>query len=175
MRLAVTLVVAIVAEAVAYFLPGVKAVAIAGMALAAGAIGLAGLITYQKGWAALRRARLNMTVLMSVAVSGAFLIREWPEAAMVMALYGIAELIEARAADRARRAIPSLMALAPERADILQLDGGWMQVGSDAVAAGAVVRVRPSQRTPLDGEVVLGEVHEITDKGNINQRAVLTN
>ena len=59
---------------------------------------------------------------MSVAVTGAFVIGQWPEAAMVMALYAIAELIEARAADRARNAIQGLVALAPEQADVLQAD-----------------------------------------------------
>ena len=47
----------------------------------------------KKGFAALRRGRLNINALMTVAVSGAFVIGQWPEAAMVMALYAVAELI----------------------------------------------------------------------------------
>jgi Cd2+/Zn2+-exporting ATPase len=57
-----------------------------------------------------------MNALMGVAVTGAFLIGQWPEAAMVMALYAIAELIEARSVDRARNAIKGLLALTPETA-----------------------------------------------------------
>ena len=53
---------------------------------------------------------------MAVAVTGAFVIGQWPEAAMVMAFYAIAEPIEARSVDRARNAIQSLLALAPEKA-----------------------------------------------------------
>src|SRR3546814_15194843 len=69
-----------------------------------------------KGFFALRHGRLNINALMTVAVTGAFLIGQWAEAAMVMALYAIAELIEARAVDRARNAIKGLLDLAPETA-----------------------------------------------------------
>ena len=69
--------------------------------MAAAAIALAGFSTFRKGLSALRHGRLNINALMTVAVAGAFVIGQWPEAAMVMALYAIAELIEARAVDRA--------------------------------------------------------------------------
>lgn len=55
---------------------------------------------------------------MTVAVTGAFLIGHWPEAAMVMALDAIVEALEARAADRARATISRLMELAPEQARV---------------------------------------------------------
>jgi cation transport ATPase len=42
---------------------------------------------------------------------------------MVMALYAIAELIEARSVDRARNAIKSLLALTPETAEVKQANG----------------------------------------------------
>ncbi len=66
------------------------------MSLALAAISLAGLPVCIKGLAALRQGRLNITALMTVAVSGAFLIGHWPEAGMVMALYALAEALEAR-------------------------------------------------------------------------------
>jgi Cd2+/Zn2+-exporting ATPase len=89
------------------------------------AIVMAGFSTYSKGLAALSQGRLNINALMSVAVTGAFAIGQWPEAAMVMALYAIAELIEARSVDRARNAIKSLLALTPETAEVRQADGSW--------------------------------------------------
>ena len=96
----VALLLAVAAEGLSFFLPQDLLLGrYAGMALAAAAIGLAGLGTYKKGLAALRVARLNINALMSVAVTGAFAIGQWPEAAMVMALYAIAELIEASVAD----------------------------------------------------------------------------
>ena len=97
------------AELVHFIAPDTLPFRVLGMAVAAIAIGLAGLSTYTKGLAALRRGQLNMNALMGVAVTGAFLIGQWPEAAMVMALYAIAELIEARSVDRARNAIKSCL------------------------------------------------------------------
>jgi Cd2+/Zn2+-exporting ATPase len=126
------------------------------MALAAGAIALAGFSVYGKGVSALMQARLNMNALMTVAVTGAFLIGQWPEAAMVMALYAIAEAIEARAVDRARNAIKSLLALAPEQAEVLQADGQWLQCPVKTIEVGATVRVRPGERSALDGVVTSG-------------------
>ncbi len=155
-RLGFALLLAIAAEAFAYFGGGTAVVTEIEMALAAAAIGLAGLDTYKKGIASLRHGRLNITALMSVAVTGAFLIGEWPEAAMVMALYAIAELIEARSLDRARNAIQSLMALAPEQAQMRQPDGNWTTVAAADVPLDAVVRVRPGERVPLDGVVTAG-------------------
>jgi Cd2+/Zn2+-exporting ATPase len=126
------------------------------MALAAAAIAFSGFSTYRKGLAALRRGQLNMNALMGVAVTGAFLIGQWPEAAMVMALYAIAELIEARSVDRARNAIKGLLALTPETAEIRQSDGTWLETPADKVAIGALARVKPGARIPLDGRVVSG-------------------
>jgi Cd2+/Zn2+-exporting ATPase len=155
-RLVAALFAALSAEAVSFFLsPGLWTTAL-GMGLAAAAIWLSGLSTYKKGWAALRQRRLNMNALMSVAVTGAFLIGQWPEAAMVMALYGIAELIEVRAADRARNAIKKLLALAPDHADVLQSDGSWRSVAAADVPLEAQVRIRPGERIPLDGVITQG-------------------
>ena len=120
------------------------------------AIGLAGLDTYKKGLTALRHGRLNINALMTVAVTGAFLIGQWPEAAMVMALYAIAELIEARSVDRARNAIQGLMAMAPEEADIRQDNGSWRMVKAGEVPLGATARIRPGERVPLDGVITAG-------------------
>jgi Cd2+/Zn2+-exporting ATPase len=156
LRLGLALGLAVLAEAVELFAPHATAFQAAGMALALGAIALSGLETYAKGFAALRRGRLTISALMSVAVTGAFLIGQWPEAAMVMVLYAIAELIEARSADRARNAIRTLMALAPERADVRQADGSWKLLPAAAVAVSDVARVRPGERVPLDGVLTRG-------------------
>jgi Cd2+/Zn2+-exporting ATPase len=135
------------------------------IALALAAIPLAGLPVYLKGVAALRQGRLNINALMTVAVTGAFLIGHWPEAAMVMALYAVAEALEVRAAARARAAIRRLMELAPDQARLRLAAGTWRQVAVDAVAVGQVVRVEPGERIPLDG---------VVDQGSsaVNQAAV---
>lgn len=127
-----------------------------GALLALVAIALSGIETYRKGWVALRHRTLNINALMSIAVTGAVLIGQWPEAAMVMVLFAIAEHIEARSLGRARDAISGLLALAPEQASVQQEDGSWREVPAAEVAVGARVRVRPGERVALDGEVVGG-------------------
>ncbi|WP_414154479.1 heavy metal translocating P-type ATPase [Pseudomonas sp. BNK-43-a] len=125
--------------------------------LALAAILGCGLGTYKKGWIALKNRNLNINALMSIAVTGAVLIGQWPEAAMVMVLFTIAELIEARSLDRARNAISGLMQLTPDMATVQQVDGQWREVEVREVAIGARVRVRPGERIGLDGEVVSGQ------------------
>ncbi|GFM80757.1 copper-translocating P-type ATPase [Pseudomonas cichorii] len=115
-----------------------------------------GLTTYKKGWIALKNFNLNINALMSIAVTGAVLIGQWPEAAMVMFLFTVAELIEAKSLDRARNAISSLMQLTPDVATVRQSDGSWVETEVKSVELGAIVRVRPGERIGLDGEVVSG-------------------
>jgi len=129
--------------------------AVAGLALLA--ILLSGLSTYKKGWVALKNRNLNINALMSIAVTGAVLIGQWPEAAMVMVLFALAELIEAKSLDRARQAIHGLLALTPEQATVLQADGSWQSVPTSQVAIGAQMRVRPGERIGLDGVVSAGQ------------------
>lgn len=147
---------AIGAEALDYFAAAELWLQGLGMLFALAAIALSGLSTYRKGLAALRLGQLNMNALMGVAVTGAFLIGQWPEAAMVMALYAIAELIEARSVDRARNAIQELLALAPDSAEVRQADGSWRETPAHQVMLAARIRVRPGGRIPLDGRVAVG-------------------
>ena len=115
-----------------------------------------GLTTYKKGWIALKNLNLNINALMSIAVTGAVLIGQWPEAAMVMFLFTVAELIEAKSLDRARNAISGLMQMAPDKATVQQADGSWLELEVKDIALGAIVRVRPGERIGLDGEVIAG-------------------
>jgi Cd2+/Zn2+-exporting ATPase len=157
LRLAGSLALALTAELLHLVVPAYPGDELVEIGIAITAIALAGFSVFRKGLAALRQGRLNINALMSVAVTGAFLIGRFPEAAMVMALYAVAEAIEARAVERARQAITSLMALAPDEAEIRQSDGRWQRVVASAVAIGDVVRVRPGERLPLDGTVLSGE------------------
>lgn len=155
-RYGLALVLAFAAEAIAYLAPDSLAWRVLGMGIAVGAIALAGFSTYSKGLAALRHGRIGINALMTVAVTGAFLIGQWPEAAMVMALYAIAELIEARSVDRARGAIKALMKLAPETAEARGPDGSWAVVASSAVQVGQTLRIKPGARVPLDVNLTSG-------------------
>lgn len=127
------------------------------IALAVLAIATGGLDTYKKGWVAIRNRNLNINALMAIAVTGAILIGQWPEAAMVMFLFALAEAIEVLSLDRARNAIRSLMAMAPERATVQQADGSWHEIDAKQVGIGRVVRVKPGERIPLDGHITAGQ------------------
>ncbi len=120
------------------------------------AVLLAGMKTYRKGWIAVKNVNLNINALMSVAVTGALLLQQWPEAAMVMVLFNIAELIEAKALDRARNAIDSLLKLAPEWMTVQQADNSWQPMQPADVPLSAIVRVKPGEKIGLDGVVVSG-------------------
>mgnify|MGYP006324083879 FL=1 len=155
-RLLAALALATAAESLSFLVPDAPWSKWVGLAVAAAAIALAGFSTFSKGLTALRHGRLNINALMSVAVAGAFVIGQWPEAAMVMALYAIAELIEARSVDRARNAISGLLALSPDTADLRQPDGTWKTVPVGDVPIGATVRVRPGERVAMDAVVTEG-------------------
>lgn len=120
------------------------------------AIALGGLTTYKKGWLAVSNFNLNINALMSVAVTGAVIIGQYPEAAMVMVLFNLSEAIEAKALDRARNAIKGLLALAPDTATVLGRDGAWTETDIREVAVGSRVRVRPGEKIALDGVIVSG-------------------
>lgn len=148
--LGISLVTASAAEAV-YWLHNGNHWSVVVLALVAVFTG--GLSTYKKGWIALKNRNLNMNALMSIAVTGAMLIGHWPEAAMVMVLFALAEVIEAKSLDRARNAIRGLLDLTPEQATVQQADGTW---GAKQITIGARVRVKPGERIALDGEVLEG-------------------
>ncbi|OIQ89071.1 putative cadmium-transporting ATPase [mine drainage metagenome] len=120
------------------------------------AVAAVGPTTYRKGWLALRHGQLNVNALMSIAVTGAMALGQWPEAAMVIVLFTVAEAIEASSLQRARRAIEGLMKLAPETVNVQQADGRWAVVDAGAVGVGRLVRVQPGERIGLDGEIVRG-------------------
>ena len=155
-RLGLALALAVAAEGVGFFAPDTRVWQATGLAIAAGAVWASGFGVFKKGLTALRHGRLNINALMTVAVTGAFAIGQWPEAAMVMALYAIAEAIEAKAEDRARHAIKGLLELAPEVAAVRQADGRWLESPVGSVPVQAVLRVRPGERVPMDGVVAVG-------------------
>ena len=105
-----------------------------------------------------RAGLLDINVLMVVAVFGALLLREWTEAASVVFLFALAQLLETRAMERARDSIRALMELAPSEA-IVRRGRVEARVPVDDVRVGDVVLVRPGDKIPLDGRVADGESH----------------
>ncbi len=102
-----------------------------------------------------RAAVLDINVLMLVAVAGAIALGEWGEAASVVFLFAVAQMLESRAMERARGAIGALMDLAPSDATVRR-GTALATVPVDDVVVGDVVIVRPGEKIPLDGRVVAG-------------------
>ena len=121
------------------------------------AIALSGLPIYKKGLIALRHRDLNINALMSVAATGALLLGQFPEAAMVMALFAVAEKLESASLTRAKNAVTALLALAPQEATVGRPDGSFAVVAADTVTVGTTVRLKPGERVALDGVVTAGQ------------------
>ncbi len=120
------------------------------------AIATGGVFTAKRAAISARAGLLDIHVLMMIAVAGAIILGEWTEAASVVLLFALAQLLEARAMDRARGAIGALMDLAPSDALVRRATGD-VRLPVDDVAIGDVVLVRPGEKIPLDGQVAAGE------------------
>ncbi len=127
----------------------------AGLIFALAAVLLVGVGTFKKGIRSALRGTLNMNALMAVAVTGGILIGAWPEAAMVMVLFEISEAIERLSMTKARNSIRNLMEVAPETA-LVKTNSGFEKRAVEDVAPGALIRVAPGERIPLDGRIRTG-------------------
>jgi Zn2+/Cd2+-exporting ATPase len=106
--------------------------------------------------AAVSGTPFSIEMLMTIAAVGAVFIGAAEEAAAVVLLFLIGELLEGVAAGRARASIQSLAALVPKTA-LLEQDGRTLEVPAESLALGAIILVRPGERIPADGIVVSGE------------------
>ncbi|HBV13247.1 MAG TPA: heavy metal translocating P-type ATPase, partial [Brevundimonas sp.] len=77
------------------------------------------------------------------------------EAAAVVLLFLVGEMLEGVAAGRARKSIQGLAALVPKTA-FVEVDGVTTEVAAETVAVGAIILVRPGDRVPADGEIIEG-------------------
>ncbi|HZR03316.1 MAG TPA: heavy metal translocating P-type ATPase [Burkholderiales bacterium] len=152
--MAIAGITAIGAEIVAWITGSESSLLVVALALISIVTG--GKDTLRKGWIAMCNLTLNINFLMTVAAIGAIAIGQWPEAAMVIFLFGLAELIETLSLDRARSAIRGLMAISPDTATIKGQSGEWKEIQAGSVAVGAIARVKPGERIPLDGIVLSG-------------------
>jgi Cd2+/Zn2+-exporting ATPase len=114
-----------------------------------------GVLSARRALSSIKARRLDIHVLMTVAVAGAIALGEWSEAATVVFLFAVAQHLESRSMDRARHAIRALMDLTPSDAVVLR-DGQAIGIRVDDVKVGDVLRIRPGAKVPLDGVVVSG-------------------
>ncbi|WP_368643255.1 heavy metal translocating P-type ATPase [Castellaniella ginsengisoli] len=111
----------------------------------------------RQAWALARAGSpFSIETLMSAAALGALLIGEAAEAAAVVWLFSVGELLESVAADRARAGIRSLASLVPSTAIRLDAQGGQRTVPAAALRVDDRVLVRPGDRVPADGVILQG-------------------
>jgi Cd2+/Zn2+-exporting ATPase len=126
-------------------------------ALAIGAIAAAGPWTARRALASLRARTLDIHVLMVVAVVGAAILGDWVEASSVTCLFALAQWLEVRSLERARRAISALVDLAPSTATVRRPDGTERPTPVADLIAGDIIVVRPGEKVAADGMVAAGE------------------
>jgi Cd2+/Zn2+-exporting ATPase len=97
----------------------------------------------------------SIEMLMTIAAVGAVIIGATEEAAMVVFLFLVGELLEGVAAGRARASIQGLTRLVPKTA-LLEQDGTTREVPAESLAVGSVILIRPGDRVPADGVIVDG-------------------
>ncbi|MFB9948570.1 heavy metal translocating P-type ATPase [Rhizobium puerariae] len=109
--------------------------------------------------AALAGTPFSIEMLMTIAAVGAVVIDASEEAAAVVFLFLVGELLEGVAAGRARQSIQSLTALVPKNA-LLEVDGReggrTREVPAESLAIGSIILVRPGDRISADGVIVAG-------------------
>lgn len=119
------------------------------------AISLSGIKTLFRGVINLFHLTFTMNTLMAVAVAGAVIIGQYPEAAMVMVLYEIGEEIEDRTLARAQKSIRNLLEKAPSVIELL-VNGSWIKTGAESIQVGSIYRAVPGQMLVADGVVIDG-------------------
>lgn len=107
------------------------------------------------GFAALRTFTLNIRLLMVVGAAGAVALGLWEEAALLVFVYSLGDVLEAYAVDRARGVIRALMALMPKEA-LVRRDGSEVVLPTEEILIGDMVIVRPGEKIPTDGRVIAG-------------------
>jgi Cd2+/Zn2+-exporting ATPase len=94
--------------------------------------------------------------LMTIATLGAFAINEYPEAVAVMLFFKVGELFQDFALNRSRRSIQSLLEIRPDYANLLHGNSS-ARVSPEEIKIGDLIIVKPGERVPLDGKVILGK------------------
>ncbi|RCW80774.1 heavy metal translocating P-type ATPase [Paracoccus lutimaris] len=110
----------------------------------------------KRAFAALRMGQpFTIESLMTIAASGALVIGAAEEAALVVFLFAVGEMLEGVAANKARDGIRALARLVPKTA-FVETAGRVIEIPAETLAIGQTVLVRPGDRIPADGEIVEG-------------------
>ena len=121
-------------------------------------------------WHALKcmlHGHMHMDELVALAIVAAFATGQYQEAGIIAFIMLLGELMETRTALGARASIESLIKLTPTVANLVGADGGETEIKVSDLTPGDVIRVRPGDNIPADGDVTVGisTVNEATITG----------
>ena len=118
-----------------------------------------------QAYQALRVKVVSIDLLVTIAVVGAFLIRNFEESAIVTFLFLFGDFLEQRTLNKTRSAIKELTEMAPESALKRTEEGEFVEVDVEEVDVGDILLVKTGAKVPVDGTVLSGE-------GSINEAAI---
>ncbi|MCL5985778.1 MAG: cation-translocating P-type ATPase [Actinobacteria bacterium] len=107
------------------------------------------------GFLALKTFTLNIRLLMVIGTAGAIFLGLLEEAALLVFIYSLGDVLEAYAVDKARRAIRALMELVPKEA-LVRRNSNEITLPTEEIEIGDVVIVRPGEKIPIEGKVISG-------------------
>lgn len=112
-----------------------------------------------QAYQALKVKVVSIDVLVTIAVVGAFFIKNFEEAAIVTFLFLFGAFLEQRTLNKTRSAIKELTEMAPESALKRMENGKFEEVEVDEVDVGDILLVKTGAKVPVDGTVLSGEGH----------------
>lgn len=118
-----------------------------------------------QAYQAMRVKVVSIDVLVTIAVIGAFFIRNYEESAIVTFLFLFGAYLEQRTLNKTRSAIKELTEMAPESALKQMENGEFEEVEVDDVDVGDILLVKTGAKVPVDGTVLSGE-------GSVNEASI---
>ncbi|KRM24122.1 cadmium-translocating P-type ATPase [Latilactobacillus graminis DSM 20719] len=128
-----------------------------GLLLVASILGIAPI--FVQAYQALKVKVISIDLLVTIAVIGAFIIGEFNESAIVTFLFLFGSYLEQRTLRKTRESIRSLSEMAPQTAQVLNVDGTITEVAVDEVTIGAQILVKAGAQVPVDGQVTRGRAY----------------
>ncbi len=126
-------------------------------------MGIAGIIgivpIFLTAISALKTKVISIDVLVTIAVIGAFIIKEFNEAAIVTWLFMLGEVLEEMTLQKTRSAVTSLTKISPMTATVINDDNTIEEKDIDSISKGNRVLVKAGSRVPVDGEILEGDGH----------------
>ncbi len=107
---------------------------------------------------------LDENILITISVIGACIVNKQTEGIMVITLYEIGKILEAKAVSKTRKSITELMDIKPEYAN-LKTENGTKQVNPEEIKIGDIIIIKTGEKIPLDGKIIKG-------KAQINNQAL---